>query len=60
MSTALKVTTSTRPGSRLALEVGVPADRSQASYDAALEKLSRTIKLPGFRKGKVPRPVLLQ
>ncbi len=60
MSTTLKVTTSTRPGSRLALEVGVPADRSQASYDAALEKLSRTIKLPGFRKGKVPRPVLLQ
>ncbi len=57
---SLKVTTSPRPGSRLALEVAVPAGRSQSSYDAALEKLSRSVKLPGFRKGKVPRPVLLQ
>jgi trigger factor len=57
---ALKVKTSPRPGSRLALEVVVPAGRSQASYEGALEKLSRSIKLPGFRKGKVPRPVLLQ
>ncbi len=56
----LRVTTSTRPGSRLALEVAVPGGRSQKSYDAALEKLSRSVKLPGFRKGRVPRPVLLQ
>ncbi len=60
MSTALKVTTSPRPASRVALEVAIPAGRSQASYDAAVEKLSRTVRLPGFRKGKVPRPVLLQ
>jgi trigger factor len=40
--------------------VAIPGSRSQASYDAALEKLSRTVKLPGFRKGRVPRPVLLQ
>ena len=53
-TTSLKVTTSPRPGSRLALEVAVPAGRSQSSYDAALAKLSRSIKLPGFRKGKVP------
>jgi len=44
----------------MALEVAIPAARSQASYDAAVAKLSRSIKLPGFRKGKVPRPVLLQ
>ncbi len=56
----LKVSTTPRPGSRLAVEVAVPGERCQASYDAALEKLSRTIRLPGFRKGKVPRPVLLQ
>lgn len=60
MSTALKVTTSPRPASRVALEVAIPAGRSQASYDAAVEKLSRTVRLPGFRKGKVPRPVLMQ
>ena len=56
----LKVTASARPGSRVALEVAIPGARSQASYEAAVEKLSRSIKLPGFRKGKVPRPVLLQ
>ncbi|MCT0224952.1 trigger factor [Synechococcus sp. CS-1328] len=59
-SPELTVNTSPRPGSRIAVEVAVPAARCQASYDTALEKLSRSIKLPGFRKGKVPRPVLLQ
>ncbi len=57
---ALKVKTDPRPSSRLAVEVEVPADRCQASYDSALAKLSRTVNLPGFRKGKVPKAVLLQ
>jgi len=57
---SLKVSTSPRPGSRLAVEVAVPGSRSRASYEAAVEKLSRSVRLPGFRKGKVPRPVLLQ
>ena len=56
----LKVSTHPRPGSRVALEVAIPGGRCQASYDAALEKLSRSVKLPGFRKGKVPRSVLIQ
>ena len=58
--TDLTVTASPRPGSRVALEVAVPANRTQASHEAAVEKLSRSIKLPGFRKGKVPRAVLVQ
>jgi trigger factor len=58
--TDLKVSASERPGSRLALELCVPGGRCQASYESALEKLSRSVRLPGFRKGKVPRPVLLQ
>ena len=60
MTTALKVKTSSLPGSRLALEVGVPAGRCKASYEAAVERLSRNVRLPGFRKGRVPKPVLLQ
>lgn len=60
MSSALKVKTSPRPGSRLALEVEIPGGRSQASYEAAVTKLSRSVRLPGFRQGKIPRPVLLQ
>ena len=56
----LKVSTQPRPNSRLALEVEVPGERSRSSYERALEQLSRSVKLPGFRKGKVPRSVLLQ
>ena len=56
----LKVSTSPRPGSRVAVEIAVPAGRTQTSHDQALESLSRSIKLPGFRKGKVPRAVLVQ
>ena len=59
-SGALTVKTSSKPGSRVALELGVPGDRCQAAYERAVESLSRSIRLPGFRKGKVPRPVLLQ
>jgi trigger factor len=44
----------------MAVEISVPAGRTQTSHEQAVEKLSRTIKLPGFRKGKVPRSVLVQ
>ena len=56
----LKVSTTPRPGSRMAVEIAVPAGLTQTSHEQAVEKLSRTIKLPGFRKGKVPRAVLVQ
>jgi trigger factor len=56
----LQVKASPRPRSRMALEVAIPGSRCQASYEAAVTKLSRSVKLPGFRKGKVPRLVLLQ
>ena len=56
----LKVTTSSKPSSRIAVEVEVPADRCKNSYDEALSKLSRSISIPGFRKGKVPRAVVIQ
>ena len=56
----LKVKTSSKPNSRLAVEVEVPADRCKNSYDQALNKLSRSITIPGFRKGKVPKAVVIQ
>ena len=57
---ALKVTTESRPGSRLAVTVTVPAERTKTSYEDAINSLSRSINLPGFRKGKVPRTVVIQ
>ena len=57
---ALKVTTESRPGSRLAVTVTLPGTRTKAGYEDAITKLSRSINLPGFRKGKVPRTVVVQ
>jgi trigger factor len=59
-STELQVKTSPRPGSRVALELEIPGSRSKASFEGAVERLRRSMKLPGFRQGKVPRPVLMQ
>ena len=56
----LKVSTSSKPNSRIAVEVEVPADRCKNSYNEALSKLSRSISIPGFRKGKVPKAVVIQ
>ena len=57
---ALNVTTESRPGSRLAVTVTLPGERTKAGYDDAINKLSRSVNLPGFRKGKVPRTVVVQ
>lgn len=57
---ALKVTTEARPSSRLSVTVTVPGERCKTSYEDAITSLSRSINLPGFRKGKVPRTVLVQ
>ncbi len=56
----LKVKTSSIPNSRIAVEIEVPADRCKNSYSEALNKLSRSISIPGFRKGKVPKAVVIQ
>ncbi|MXZ82808.1 MAG: trigger factor [Synechococcus sp. SB0666_bin_14] len=60
MASDLQVKTSPRPQSRLALEVLVPAERCQRSYDKALRDLCRTVRLPGFRPGRVPQTAVLQ
>ena len=57
---ALQVKTEILPNSRIAVTLEIPAARCKASYDEALSRLSRSIKLPGFRKGKVPKTVLVQ
>ncbi len=56
----LKIKTNSLPDSRMAIELEVPAERCKASYEEALSRLSRSVKLPGFRQGKVPRAVILQ
>lgn len=56
----MKVTQEKRPQSQLALNIEIPADVSKKAYEKVVRDLSKTLRIPGFRKGKVPRQVLLQ
>jgi len=49
------------PGSAVEIEIPVPGDATKAAYDKVCTELSKTISIPGFRKGsKIPPPVLEQ
>jgi trigger factor len=48
------------PESRVRLTVQVPSHDVHHAVEHAATDLARTAKIPGFRKGKVPRQVLLQ
>ncbi|NJM67604.1 MAG: trigger factor [Acaryochloris sp. RU_4_1] len=56
----IKVQQEKLPGSQISLEIEIPPERSQQAYEQAITKLMRSAHIPGFRKGKVPRPVILQ
>jgi trigger factor len=44
---------------RVRLTVGVPAHDVKHAVDHAAHDLAESVKIPGFRKGKVPMPVLV-
>jgi trigger factor len=54
----MKVTAEPAARSTVVLEVELPADRLQRSIDDAVRHLGKRTKVPGFRPGKVPRPML--
>jgi len=56
----VKTTVTEIEGSKVRLEVEVPAEEVGAGLQRTLKRLSQEIKLPGFRKGKVPTSVVLQ
>ena len=56
----MKVTQEKLPASQIGLDIEVPADKSKAAYEKVLQEFSRTVRLPGFRKGKIPRHILIQ
>lgn len=45
-------------GSMLKVTVTVPADEVDKAIAAAYKEVAGQIRIPGFRKGKVPRPVI--
>src|SRR5436305_4223740 len=47
------------PENRVRLTVEVPRDAVRHAVDHAASDLAGSVKIPGFRKGKVPLPVLV-
>ncbi|MCC5635749.1 trigger factor [Nostoc sp. CHAB 5844] len=56
----MKVTQEKLPASQIGLEIEITPEITQQTYDQVIKNLSSTVNIPGFRKGKVPRQILLQ
>ena len=54
----MRVTSTPGPGSTVLLEVELPPERLSRAIDDTVRRLSRNTRVPGFRPGKAPRPVL--
>lgn len=48
------------PGSRVEVEVEVPAEDVKRAVDRAARGLAREMRMPGFRKGKAPPSLVIQ
>ena len=60
MATAVKTTTTELGDSRVRLEVEVPSEALEQELRSAAAELGRELRVPGFRKGKVPGEVVLR
>ena len=54
----MQITKTPGPKSTIKLEIELPAERLARATDDAVRRLSRRTRVPGFRPGKAPRPVL--
>jgi trigger factor len=60
VSVALKTTVTELGDSRVRLQVEVPAGEVQGRLERKARQLGQELKLPGFRRGKVPAPLVIQ
>ncbi|CAN5709187.1 trigger factor [soil metagenome] len=56
--TSLKVTARPAQRSSVVIEVELPPERVKRSVEQSVRHLARRTRVPGFRPGKVPRPLL--
>jgi trigger factor len=57
---SLKTTVTELPDSRVRVNVEVPPSELEARIERKARQLGREMKLPGFRRGKVPAPLVIQ
>jgi trigger factor len=60
MSEAVKTKTTELGDSRVRVEVEIPSESLETELRNAATELGRELRIPGFRKGKVPAEVVLQ
>ena len=56
----MKVTQEKLPSSQIGLEIEITPEMSKNAYEKVIQQFTRSANIPGFRKGKVPRQILLQ
>jgi trigger factor len=56
----MKVTQEKLPASQIGLEIEITPEMSKNAYEKAVRDFMRNVNIPGFRRGKVPRQVLIQ
>src|SRR6516165_6029509 len=56
----IKTSVTELPESRVRVEAEVPADEVERRVQQAARALGRQMRIPGFRKGKVPPPVVIR
>jgi trigger factor len=57
---ALKTSVTELPESRVRVDAEVPAEEVERRLQQAARELGRQMRVPGFRKGKVPPPVVIR
>jgi trigger factor len=60
MPSALTTTVTELPESRVRVQVQVPPGELEERIEHKARQLGRELKLPGFRRGKVPAPLVIQ
>jgi trigger factor len=60
MPTTLKTKVTELPESRVRVQAEVPAEEVERRVEQAARQLGRQMRVPGFRKGKVPPPVVIR
>jgi trigger factor len=60
MATEVVTTVTELPESRVRVEAEVPADEVERRVGQAARRLGRGLRVPGFRAGKAPAPVIVQ
>ncbi len=56
----MKVTLEKLPDSQVGFDIEIEGKKSQEIYDRMIKKLMQSANVPGFRKGKVPKQLLVR